>query len=128
MALTSQLGGENRKSLPHIESLADHTPLVAYSAPTKNTGPSCTLDGLLLDFLLERKQQAAKGVPIEDLIGPAYPSFASLFHPERAQLSHPLSKVFTDMLRAFPDLSEPPEKVAVLYVMFLIMRVGIDLS
>lgn len=95
---------------------------VAHSAPIRNIPPTCPLDGLLLEFLAERRQQAAEGVPSQKLVGPAYPSVSSLLNPERSVFSHPLSKVFTDILRTFPDLSKLPEQVAVLYVMFLIMR------
>ena len=89
-------------------------PTPAFSVPIRNVRPTCPLDGLLLDFLAERRQQAEKGASVKDLIGPEYPSVISLLRPERSQLSHPLSKVFTDMLSTFPDLATLPEQVAVL--------------
>lgn len=67
-----------------------------------------------MDFLAERRQQAEKGMSNKELIGPAYPSVVSLLQPKRSHISHPLSKVFTDMLGTFPDLSTLPEQVAVL--------------
>ncbi|ROT40225.1 hypothetical protein SODALDRAFT_338081 [Sodiomyces alkalinus F11] len=88
----------------------------------RNSPPTCPLDSLLLDFLNERRQRAADGLPTGELIGPRYPSVSSLLNPANSQYSHPLSKVFTDILSTFPDLSRLPEKVAVLYIMFLIMR------
>lgn len=97
-------------------------PLVAHTAPVRNIGPTCPLDGLLLNFLAERQQRAAEGVSSQKLVGPAYPSVSSLLNPERSIYSHPLSKFFTDILSTFPDLSALPEQVAVLYIMFLIMR------
>lgn len=96
--------------------------LSAYAVPVQNIGPTCPLDGLLLDFLAERQQRAAEGVSSQKLVGPAYPSVSSLLNPERSLYSHPLSKFFTDILSTFPDLSALPEQVAVLYIMFLIMR------
>ncbi|MCJ1432795.1 hypothetical protein MMC27_002152 [Xylographa pallens] len=87
-----------------------------------NTSSSCPLDGLLLDFLAERRQRSAEGMSNADLIGPAYPSFHCLFRPELGRFTHDLSRFFTDILATFPDLSTPPEQVAVLYIMFLIMR------
>lgn len=93
-----------------------------HAAPIRNGPPTCPLDSLLLDFLHERQQQAAEGVETPKLVGPAYPSVSSLLNPARSIGSHPLSKVFTDILATFPDLSTLPEKVAVLYIMFLIMR------
>ncbi|KAF7115909.1 hypothetical protein CNMCM5793_003652 [Aspergillus hiratsukae] len=97
-------------------------PLPAYMAPIRNIAPTCTLDAILLDFLHHRQRKAAQGVPTQKLVGPPYPSVSSLLNPEKSVFSHPLSKVFTDILRAFPDISSLPEQVAVLYVMFLLMR------
>lgn len=85
-----------------------------YAVPPRNIDPTCPLDGLLLDFLADRRQQAAAGVPTRELIGPKYPSFLSLVNPQRSLLSHPLSRVFTDMMGTFPDIATLPEKVAVL--------------
>ncbi|KAI4229057.1 MAG: hypothetical protein LQ349_006448 [Xanthoria aureola] len=97
-------------------------PLVAYNVPIRNIPPTCPVDVILLDFLAERRARAAEGASPTNLVGPPYPSVSSLLNPERSLYAHPLSKVFTDILSKFPDLSELPEQVAVLYVMFLIMR------
>jgi hypothetical protein len=107
---------------PQMDYLMNATSheLAAHAAPIRNSPPTCPLDNILLDFLHERQQQAADGVATPKLVGPAYPSVSSLLNP--AVESHPLSKVFTDILGTFPDLSTLPEKVAVLYIMFLIMR------
>lgn len=88
----------------------------------KNCAPTCPLDSLLLDFLYERRQRAADGLSQQELIGPRYPSVSSLLNPANSRYSHPLSKVFTDILSTFPDLSRLPERVATLYIMFLVMR------
>ena len=101
---------------------------LAHKVPVRNTGPSCPLDGLLLDFLAEQRARAAEGISPQKLVGPAYPSVSSLLNPERSKYSHPLSKVFTDILRTFPDLCTLPEQVAVLYIMFLVMRWNISLT
>ncbi|KAI2610899.1 uncharacterized protein GGS25DRAFT_480398 [Hypoxylon fragiforme] len=95
---------------------------VSMRAPIKNSPPTCPLDSLLIEFLNERRQRAAEGVPARDVVGPRYPSVSSLLNPARSVLSHPLSKVFTDILAAFPGISTLPERVAVLYFMFLLMR------
>ncbi|KAI0484421.1 hypothetical protein GGR56DRAFT_613756 [Xylariaceae sp. FL0804] len=88
----------------------------------KNGEPTCPLDHLLLDFLHERRQRAAEGVPTQEIVGPRYPSVSSLLNPADSAYSHPLSKVFTDILATFPGICTLPERVAVLYIMFLIMR------
>ncbi|KAJ5091512.1 hypothetical protein NUU61_006382 [Penicillium alfredii] len=106
---------------PHPLNSPEHgTP--AFAAPIKNIAPTCTLDIILVDFLHTRQREAAQGIPRQKLVGPPYPSVSSLLNPEKSVDSHPVSKVFTDILRTFPDISSLPEQVAVLYVMFLLMR------
>jgi hypothetical protein len=80
------------------------------------------LDHILETFIDERRAQAAQGVPVEILVGPPYPNFTALVYREANVDSHPLSKLFTDIVRTFPDISGLPEQVAVVYVMFLLMR------
>ncbi|CAL5871213.1 uncharacterized protein PFLUO_LOCUS5460 [Penicillium psychrofluorescens] len=104
-------------SNPHIESN-----MPAFAAPIRNVSPTCPLDTILRDFLHHRQKEAAQGVPRQKLVGPPYPSVSSLLNPEKSANSHPASKVFTDILRTFPDISALPEQVAVLYIMFLLMR------
>ncbi|RFU33591.1 hypothetical protein B7463_g2764, partial [Scytalidium lignicola] len=94
----------------------------AHLTPVKNSAPTCPLDSILLNFLHEWQKQAAEGVPAPSLIGPAYPSVASLLNPAVSLRSHRLSKILTDILATFPDLSTLPERIAVLYIMFLLMR------
>ncbi|KAL2131588.1 hypothetical protein VTI74DRAFT_4829 [Chaetomium olivicolor] len=96
------------------------TPL--FTLLPRNCPPTCPLDSLLLDFLAERRQRAAEGLPQHEIEGPRYPSVSSLLNPTVSLYSHPLSKVFTDILARFPDLHTLPERVAVLYMMFLLMR------
>lgn len=111
---------------PALQSAIDPSLASNHSTPIKNCAPTCPLDSLLLDFLNERRQRAAEGFPPHDIIGPRYPSVSSLLNPMRE--THPLSKVFIDILHTFPNISQLPERVAVLYVMFLIMRWQIDPS
>ena len=94
----------------------------AFAAPIQNLTATCPLDTILLEFLHSRQREAAQGIPRQKLAGPPYPSVSSLLNPERSVYSHPVSKVFTDILRTFPDVASLPEQVAVLYSMFLIMR------
>ena len=93
-----------------------------YAMPIKKCEATCPLDSLLLDFLSERQQRVAEGLSTQEVVGPRYPSVSSLLNPAHSVQSHPLSKVFTDILSTFPDISTLPERVAVLYIMFLVMR------
>ncbi|KAK4644655.1 hypothetical protein QC761_306800 [Podospora bellae-mahoneyi] len=86
-----------------------------------NSPPTCPLDSILLDFLSERRHLLSlPSSHANDVLGPPYPSISSLLNPSTP--SHPLSKVFTDILARFPGLSRLPERAAVLYLMFLLMR------
>jgi hypothetical protein len=108
-------------------SLAQYAPcLVPYLTLPRNTQPTCPLDVILLDFLQERQARAADGVPLKTLVGPHYPNFTSLVYPERQVDAHPLSKIFTDILRTFPDICGKAEQVAIVFVMFLVMRWQIE--
>lgn len=110
----------NRPSpLTHQQPLPRDAP---WAVPLKQCAPTCPLDSLLLDFLSERRQRVAEGISAQEVVGPRYPSVSSLLNPSNSVYSHPLSKVFTDILSTFPDISTLPERVAVLYVMFLLMR------
>lgn len=108
---------QNQQS--HPTTAASSSP-PQHAIPIKNCAPTCPLDNLLLDFLHERRQRAAEGFPTQEIIGPRYPSVSSLLNPLKE--SHPLSKVFIEILHTFPTISQLPERVATLYVMFLIMR------
>lgn len=97
-----------------------------FSLPIKNCAATCPLDNLLLDFLAERHQRKKEGFSSSEITGPRYPSVSSLLNPLRD--THPLSKVFIDILKTFPNISQLPERVGTLYVMFLLMRWQIDPS
>lgn len=88
----------------------------------KNLQPTCPMDGILLDFLSSRRQKAAEGASSRQLVGPPYPSVSSLLNSQDNTYSHPISKVFTEILSTFPHLNALPDRVAVLYIMFLLMR------
>jgi hypothetical protein len=108
-------------------SLAQYAPnLAAHLTLPRNTQPTCPLDVILLDFLQDRQNRAAEGVPLKTLVGPLYPNFTSLVYPERNVESHPLSQLFTDILRTFPDICGKPEQVAIVFIMFLVMRWQIE--
>lgn len=109
-------------SFPSTSPTLSTPPL--YLRLPKNSLPTCPLDSLLLDFLAGRRTQLANGVPLPDVLGPAYPSLQSLKDPDTPQSHsfHPVSAFLFDILSKFPDISKVPEKVAVLYIMFLILR------
>ncbi|KAH7384422.1 hypothetical protein DE146DRAFT_225034 [Phaeosphaeria sp. MPI-PUGE-AT-0046c] len=110
-------------------SHAQYAPnLAAHLTLPRNTQPTCPLDVILIDFLQDRQARAAEGVPIKTLVGPLYPNFTSLVYPERIVESHPLSQLFTDILRTFPDICGKPEQVAIVFIMFLVMRWQIEPS
>ncbi|KAI0449822.1 hypothetical protein F5B21DRAFT_508812 [Xylaria acuta] len=103
-------------------SNCSQTPCGGAEIPIKHVPATCTIDNLLLSFMHERRQCFAEGISAKEVVGPRYPSVSSLLNPENGPHSHPVSKVLTDILSKFSALCGIPERVAVLYVMFRIMR------
>lgn len=122
----NRISDEGAKTLEQYQ----HSPLSAghltdhaqapWAAPCRNLEPTCTLDAILLSFLQAKRAEAAGGVPEQKVVGPRYPHVSSLLNPQVE--SHPLSRVFTDILGTFPTIDALPQQVATLYVMFLLMR------
>lgn len=83
---------------------------------------TCTMDDILLKFLKERRDLLAQGRPRSEVVGPAYPSVASLLNKENATPTHPLSHIFIAIIRTFPSINRLPEQLATVYHMFLLMR------
>jgi hypothetical protein len=109
---------------PQYTSSPVHRPEPLYLRLPNNSPPSCPLDSLLLDFLAGRRQKIASGIPVRDVAGPEYPYFYALVEPSAAysKYCHPVSALLIDILSKFPAYDALPEKVAVLYIMFLILR------
>lgn len=64
-----------------------------------------------------------EGVPAHEVLGPDYPDFAAMLNPgSLLSQCHPVSAFFIDVLEKFPDVRQLPEKIAVFYVMFLVLR------
>ncbi|EMC97827.1 hypothetical protein BAUCODRAFT_120757 [Baudoinia panamericana UAMH 10762] len=95
-----------------------------------NTPPSSPLDSLLSDFIANRRAQVKAGVPVHEVLGPEYPDFTALRDQgvSSTQPCHPVSTLLIDVLSKFPDISQLSERVAVLYVMFLLVRWFISLD
>jgi len=89
---------------------------MAHTIPIRNVRPTCPLDSIFLDFLQRDLTDSSR----QRL---AYPSVSSLLNPaEDSPYSYSISKVFSDILRTFPDISSLPEQVGTLYIMFQLMR------
>lgn len=101
-------------------------PPEAYMIPIRNLPPTCTLDAIFLDFFQHRRREAAAGMSaaLSPLLNPSsLPDHHRGGHassPPPAYYS--ISKVATDLLRTFPDISTLPEQVGVLYIMYVVMR------
>ncbi|KAF1999872.1 hypothetical protein P154DRAFT_394602, partial [Amniculicola lignicola CBS 123094] len=117
--------------LPHPPSthppFGQHAPHMApYLILPRSLAATCPLDAIMLDFLADRHARASEGVAVKTLVGPTYPNFTALVYPDRLVDAHPLSKLFTDILKTFPDICGLPEQVAVVFIMFLLMRWQIE--
>ena len=84
---------------------------------------TCPLDYLLGDFIKTRRTQLASGLSLTQVIGPEEPSLLSLTHPEiKRSQSDCLTPLLLDILSKFPDIDRDPERLAVLYGMYIIAR------
>lgn len=110
-------------------SVAD-SPLM-YMVPLRNLPPTCPLDVILLNFLHDRRREVAEAAALRQqasqLVGLPYPSVSSLLnsvqqHSTAPPCSYAICKLFTGIIRTFPDCATLPEQIGVLYHMFLLMR------
>ncbi|RMY02225.1 hypothetical protein D0866_15676, partial [Hortaea werneckii] len=102
------------------------TDIPAYARLPTHCEPTCVLDSLLADFIVSRRRLYASGASLSEVLGPEYPSFTALIQntpdSDERPAQHPISKVLVDILSKFPDISDLPERVAILYLMFLTVR------
>ncbi|KAK1827575.1 hypothetical protein QBC39DRAFT_266811 [Podospora conica] len=100
-------------------------------SPIPTTPAGSPFEHLIRNCLLDHRQHLATGHPLPVVLGPRCPSVSSLVNPAHAGLSHPLSRVFTDIISRYdsgttdtepPQLRPLPERVAVLWIMFLLLR------
>ena len=102
---------------------ARHAPLLdPFTTLPRYISPTCPLDALCQDFMSEMQSRERHGTSAKDLAGPPYPNYSALLNSNRKGYIHPLSKLHTDIIRTFPDISGLPEQVAIIYIMFLVMR------
>nr|POE47196.1 hypothetical protein CFP56_00528 [Quercus suber] len=91
-----------------------------------NCAATCPLDSLLGDFIEARRKQLRSGIPKHEVMGPPEPFWAAFASnqtiTEQIQGRHPVSALLIDILSKFPDICRLPEKAAVLYVMFAVLR------
>lgn len=99
-----------------------------FSMLPRRIAATCPLDAILLDAVAERNRARNQGLSKEDVVGPLYPNWNHLLNKHTSTPTHAISKLITDILRTFPDLSRVPEQVAVIYVMFLITRWEVEPS
>ncbi|OAP57556.1 hypothetical protein AYL99_08294 [Fonsecaea erecta] len=97
-------------------------PTASWSVLPKNSPPTCPLDSLLLKFLQSRQREPVGGANALPTT-PSYPSVSSLLNPSAPRRSiDELSQLMTDIISKFPNISELPDQVATLFIMFTQMR------
>ncbi|KAI1127315.1 hypothetical protein F5Y10DRAFT_195737 [Nemania abortiva] len=98
---------------------------VHFEGPIKHIPPTGPVDTLLLGLMQERRQRVARGESTLDVMGPEEPSIYYLLNPDLDIPSHDkgfLTKVSADIMSKFSALDQLPERVAVLYVVYHLMR------
>jgi hypothetical protein len=105
---------------PEQKPPAPYTPPIYQMLP--RVVHDCHLDGVMLRFLADTQALHAKGQPLSELEGPPYPSYNVLLNPNTIHRPHELSKMLLGVLNTFPDLARLPEQIAVIQMLYLIMR------
>ncbi|KAJ8123526.1 hypothetical protein O1611_g9567 [Lasiodiplodia mahajangana] len=103
-------------------------PYVTIEGPIKHITSTHPVDALLLSLMDERRQRVAKGESTQDVVGPTHPSIYLLLNPHEdipssdPQSKRSLTEVCTEIMSKFSLLDKLPERVAVLYVVYYVMR------
>ncbi|KAJ5668455.1 uncharacterized protein N7477_007025 [Penicillium maclennaniae] len=83
----------------------------------KHLPATCPLDQILLDFIASRRTLVAKGVAVNEAVGPSQLCLQKILYPQAAAGSHAISQVLAELLSIFPDVALP-EKLGFMFVMF----------
>ena len=76
----------------------------------------------MLNYLNTSQRMAEQGKPLTELAGPYHVVYNDIAVEGSKVKAHPLSKLFIDILKTFPDLHKTSAKVATIHVMHAIMR------
>ncbi|PLB50100.1 hypothetical protein P170DRAFT_473675 [Aspergillus steynii IBT 23096] len=87
----------------------------------KHRSATCPLDQILLDFASSRRSLAAKGFPIDVVVGPSQPCLQAVVNRLSTGEVHATSRVLAEVLATFSHVALP-EKLAFMFVMFRTMR------
>lgn len=84
----------------------------------------CPLDQILLHFIGSRRTLAAKGVAVNEAVGPSQLCLQAILYPKAAAAagSHAISQVLAEVLSIFPDVALP-EKLGFMFVMYQTIKV-----
>ena len=84
---------------------------------------TCPFDHILLDLVDARKLILSGGSSVDEAIGPAQADFAGLFHAQKVQRSHPISRILVEMMQTFAHVNLP-ERAAFMYKIHKTLRVS----
>ena len=114
---------DQRSSYPAVASTYADQPQTSWNALPKNVEPTCPLDSLLLNYLADSRRDAdSSSTPKSTLNLPTYPSVSALLNSTAGHPIDPISQLMSDVISKFPHLAALSEQVAVLLLMFLMMR------
>ncbi|KAF3183837.1 hypothetical protein TWF106_009565 [Orbilia oligospora] len=89
--------------------------------------PTCILDRVYLEFLEEQARlHRVNGTPLSVLAGPPQPDITFIVSPGSRPPRNGLTQVMAAIVDTFGDLVELPERVAIVYVLYIWMRWAIN--
>ncbi|KAK6538693.1 hypothetical protein TWF694_010267 [Orbilia ellipsospora] len=89
--------------------------------------PTCILDRVYLEFLEEQARlHRVNGTPLSVLAGPPQPDITFIVNPGSRPPRNGLTQVMAAIVDTFGDLVQLPERVAIVYVLYIWMRWAIN--
>jgi len=89
--------------------------------------PTCTLDRVFLEFLEEQARvHRVDGTPLSVLAGPPQPDISHIISPKSRPAQNGLTQVVTAIIDTYGELVQLPERVALIYILYIWMRWAIN--
>ncbi|KAF3936608.1 hypothetical protein ABW19_dt0208834 [Dactylella cylindrospora] len=145
--LTSSSTEEIRRRISGAQSLLTSSPAsTVYSIPSvqypgtycvranghwevmpRHLPPTCILDRVYLEFLEEQARlHRVNGTPLSVLAGPPQPDITFIVSPGLRPPRNGLTQVMAAIVDTFGDLVQLPERLAIVYILYIWMRWAIN--
>lgn len=109
-------------------STTETSQVPVWSLDTRTIEATCPLDSILLKLLHSRRELVRGGESEDVAAGPIAPSFAALLGFRSLRSAHETCQIFTNIITTMEAVHRLPEQVAVIWIMYKLMRVSCGLQ